>query len=115
MKKTFTINNFDKHLIIEDNDKTYLIDTGSPCSIFEDDSLEFLGQTCHKNNLMALAARVMPTDIAGKPFSVRYGNLPFLLERTLMGLSSTKGVIGYDFFNSCKVLIDYRTKMMFLV
>ena len=23
MKKTFTINNFDKHLIIEDNGKTY--------------------------------------------------------------------------------------------
>ena len=228
MKKTFTINNFDKHLIIEDNGKTYLIDTGSPYSIFEGDSLEFLGQMCHKNNLMALAARVMPTDIsnllgmhvdalvgynvlkhfavlfdygkgeitfsdeglslpdaeaipidtsfgvpkvkmsllgheglffldtgakisyvastttngltpdetdtdfyvgygdfetpifnlettiAGKIFHVRYGNLPMLLECTLMGLSGTKGVIGYDFFNNFKVLIDYSANQMYL-
>ena len=228
MKKTFTINNFDKHLIIEDNGKTYLIDTGSPSSIFDGESLEFLGQTCHKNNLMSLAARVMPLDIsnllgmhvdaligndilkhfaicfdygnseitfsdegltlpdavavpintsfgvpkakmslqgheglffldtgakisyvssattngltpgetdtdfypgvgdfetpifnldttiADKTFKARYGNLPKVLEFSLMGLSGTKGVIGYDFFNNFKVLIDYRANQLFL-
>ena len=218
MKKTFIINNFDKHLIIEDNGKTYLIDTGSPCSIFDGDVLEFLGQTCHKNNMMALAAKVMPTDISSllgmhvdaligndilkhfaicfnygqgeitfsdegltlpdaiaipidtsfgvpkakmsllgneglffldtgakisyvnsattsgltpdetdtdfypgvgdfetsKTFRVRYGNLPKLLEFSLIGLSGTKGVIGYDFFNNFKVLIDYRANQLYL-
>lgn len=228
MKKTFTINNFDKHLIIEDIGKTYLIDTGSPFSIFEGDSLEFLGQTCHKNNLMALAARVMPTDIsnllgmhvdaligndilkhfaicfdygnseitfsdegltladavalpfntgfgvpkakmnllgheglffldtgakisyvnsattngltpdgtdtdfypgsgnfetpvfnlettiADKTFNVRYGNLPKMLEISLIGLSGTNGIVGYDFFNSFKVLIDYSANQLYL-
>ena len=228
MKKTFTINNFDKHLIIEDNGKTYLIDTGSPYSIFDGEALEFLGQTCHKSNMMALAAQVMPTDIssllgmhvdaligndilkhfaicfnygqgeitfsdegltlpdaiaipidtsfgvpkakmsllgdeglffldtgakisyvnsattsgltpdetdtdfypgvgdfetsvfnldttiASKTFRVRYGNLPKLLEFSLIGLSGTKGVIGYDFFNNFKVLIDYRANQLYL-
>ena len=56
----------------------------------------------------------LETTIADKPFRVRYGNLPSLLESTLMGLSGTKGVIGYDFFNSFKVLIDYRTNTLYL-
>ena len=224
MKKTFTINNYDKHLIIEDNGKTYLIDTGSPFSVHDGDSLEFCGQQftrgtapCSPENISSLlgmhidaligynvlkhfailfnygqgeitfsdeelslpdaisvpintgfgvpkvkmsllgheddffldtGAKIsyvaskttegltpdetdtdfylgygdfetsifnLETAIAGKPFSVRYGNLPFLLERTLMGLSGTKGVIGYDFFNSFKVLIDYRTSRLYLV
>ena len=224
MKKTFTINNFDKHLIIEDNGKTYLIDTGSPFSVHDGDSLEFCGQQflghlapCSPENISSLlgmhidalvgynvlkyfailfdygqseitfsdeelslpeaisvpidtssgvpkvkmnllgneddffldtGAKIsyvaskttegltpdetdtdfylgygdfetpifdLETTIACKPFSVRYGNLPFLLERTLIGLCNTKGVIGYDFFNSFKVLIDYRTDMLYLV
>ena len=41
MKKTYTINKFDNHLIIEDNGQTLLIDTGSPFSIFDGDSLNF--------------------------------------------------------------------------
>ena len=224
MKKTFSINNFDKHLIIEENGKTYLIDTGSPFSVHDGDSLEFCGQQftdnmapCSPENISSLlgmhidalvgynvlthyailfdydqgeitfsdeeltlpnaislpintsfgvpkvrmsllgneddffldtGAKIsyvasettegltpdetdtdfylgygdfetpifnLETTIAGKSFRVRYGNLPFLLERTLMGLSNTKGVIGYDFFNSFKVLIDYRTNMLYLV
>ena len=223
MKKTYTINNFDKHLIIEDNGKTYLIDTGSPFSVHNGDMLEFCGQQfprgmapCSPNDISDLLgmhvdalvgynvlkhfavlldygkgeitfsdeglslpdAVAIPVDtsfgvpkvkmsllgheglffldtgakisfvasattngltpdetdtdfyvgygdfetpifnlettIAGKSFRVRYGNLPKLLECTLMGLSGTKGVIGYDFFSSFKVLIDYRTNQMYL-
>ena len=97
MKKTFTINNFDKHLIIEDNGKTYLIDTGSPYSIFEGDSLEFLGQTCHKNNLMALAARVMPTDISnllGMHVDALVGN--DILKRFAICFDYGKGEITFS-------------------
>ena len=224
MKKTYTINNFDKHLIIEDNGNTYLIDTGSPFSVHDGDTLEFCGHQfprsmapCSPNDISNLLgmhvdalvgynvlkhfavlfdygkgeitfsdeglslpdAEAIPVDtsfgvpkvkmsllgheglffldtgakisyvasatthrltpdetdtdfyvgygdfetpifhletsIAGKPFRVRYGNLPKLLECTLMGLSGTKGVIGYDFFSSFKVLIDYRTNQMYLV
>ena len=222
MNKTFTINNFDKHLIIEDNGKTYLIDTGSPFSI-HDGSLEFCGHQFPRSiapcspddisNLLGMHvdalvgfnvlrhfavlidygngeitfsdeglslpnAEVVPistrfgvpkvmmsllgheglffldtgakisyvasettsgltpdetdsdfypgfghfetpvfnleTTVAGKPFRVRYGNLPLLLEQGLMGLSGTKGIIGYDFFNNFKVLIDYTTNQLYL-
>ncbi len=223
MKKTFTINNFDKHLIIEDNGKTYLIDTGSPFSI-HDGTLEFCGQQFPRSmapcspddisNLLGMHvdalvgfnvlrhyavlidygnseitfsdeglslpdATALPintgfgvpkvkmsllgheglffldtgakisyvasettngltpdgtdtdfypgvgdfetpifnldTTIADKTFKVRYGNLPRMLERSLMGLSGTKGVIGYDFFNNFKVLIDYRENQLYLL
>ena len=223
MKKTFTINSFDKHLIIEDNGNTYLIDTGSPFSVHDGDTLEFCGHQfprsmapCSPNDISSLLgmhvdalvgynvlkhfavlfdygkseitfsdeglslpdAEAIPVDtsfgvpkvkmsllgheglffldtgakisyvasatthgltpdetdtdfyvgygdfetpifhlettITGKPFLVRYGNLPKLLECTLMGLSGTKGVIGYDFFNTFKVLLDYRTNQMYL-
>lgn len=223
MKKTFTINNFDKHLIIEDNGNTYLIDTGSPFSVHDGDTLEFCGHQFPRNmapcspndisNLLGMHvdalvgynvlkhfavlfdyekgeitfsdeglslpdAEAIPIDtsfgvpkvkmsllgheglffldtgakisyvastttngltpdetdtdfyvgygdfetpifnlettIAGKIFHVRYGNLPMLLECTLMGLSGTKGVIGYDFFNNFKVLIDYSANQMYL-
>ena len=43
MEKTYTINNYDNHLIIEDNGKTLLVDTGSPFSIFDGAALDFCG------------------------------------------------------------------------
>jgi hypothetical protein len=56
----------------------------------------------------------LDTTIADKTFNVRYGNLPRVLELSLIGLSGTTGVIGFDFFNSFKVLIDYRANQMYL-
>lgn len=216
MKNTYTINNFDNHLIIEDNGKTILVDTGSPFSIFDGTSLDFCGRQFPKGLSMCSADAIsdllgmhvdalvgndilkcfnvlidyaesaitlsdealnlpgaielpfdmsfgvpkvnmtlqdierrffldtgakisyvssqmtqslesvetvsdfymgfgnfdtpiynMEASVVGQSFNVRVGNLPPILEGTLIGLSGTAGVIGYDFFNRFKVLFDY--------
>jgi len=45
------------------------------------------------------------TRFGDNNFIVKYGNLPILLQMTLM-LSGTDGIIGFDFFNNFKVLLD---------
>ena len=45
------------------------------------------------------------TRLGSNDFSVRYGNLPFMLQMTLM-LGGTDGIIGFDFFNNFKVVLD---------
>jgi hypothetical protein len=45
------------------------------------------------------------TRIGNSDFIVRYGNLPFMLQMTLM-LGGTDGIIGFDFFNSFRVMLD---------
>ena len=56
----------------------------------------------------------MEASVAGQSFNVRVGNLPSMLECTLIGLSGTVGVIGYDFFNRFKVQLDYANHMLSL-
>jgi len=47
----------------------------------------------------------IPTILGDSKFIVKFGNLPTLLQQTLM-LGGTNGIIGYDFFNNFKVLLD---------
>jgi hypothetical protein len=47
----------------------------------------------------------IPTRLGSNDFSVRYGNLPFMLQMTLI-LGGTDGIIGFDFFNNFKVMLD---------
>jgi len=49
----------------------------------------------------------IPTRLGEVEFVARYGNLPSLLQMTLM-LGGTDGVIGYDFFSNFRVLLDLR-------
>ncbi len=49
----------------------------------------------------------IPTVFGDKEFVVKYGNLPTLLQKTLM-LSGTDGIIGFDFFNNFKVVLDLK-------
>jgi hypothetical protein len=51
------------------------------------------------------------TSLGNTSFNVRYGNLPTLLQRTLM-MGGTKGVIGSDFFSHFKVVIDFKNKRL---
>lgn len=51
MIKTFEIRAFDHHIIINDNGRTLLIDTGSPSTLFDGDEFEFLGKCAHKGIL----------------------------------------------------------------
>ncbi len=45
------------------------------------------------------------TTFGNETFTVKYGNLPTLWEMTLR-LSGTNGIIGFDFFNTFKILLD---------
>lgn len=47
------------------------------------------------------------TSFGNKEFKVKYGNLPSLLQMTLM-LGGTNGIIGFDFFNNFKVCLDIK-------
>lgn len=47
------------------------------------------------------------TNFGSKEFQVKYGNLPSLLQMTLM-LGGTNGIIGFDFFNNFKVCLDIK-------
>lgn len=223
MKQTFTINGFDHHLLINDNERTLLIDTGSPFSIFNGSDFEFLGAHVSKgllpvspdtisdllgthvdalvgndmlqqfsvlvdysqgtitfsdedlslpgsqaitmgksfgipkvtmqlrgqegNFFLDTGAKIsyvksstldgltpdsqatdfyvgygdfetpiyhVPTGIGGYNFNVQYGTLPGILELSLIGLSGTTGVVGYDFFNSFTVLLDYKNGILWL-
>lgn len=49
----------------------------------------------------------IPTVFGDNKFVVKYGNLPTLLQITLM-LGGTDGIIGFDFFNNFKVVLDLK-------
>jgi hypothetical protein len=50
-----------------------------------------------------------PVQIAGQSFLGTFGTLPFILEQTLI-MAGVHGIIGFDFFNSFDVQIDYPNK-----
>ena len=53
----------------------------------------------------------IPTVFGNTEFVVKYGNLPTLLQMTLM-LGGTDGIIGYDFFNNFKVVLDLKNNRL---
>ena len=53
----------------------------------------------------------IPTSLGSKVFNVRYGNLPPLLQATLM-LGGTDGIIGFDFFNNFKIELDIKNRKL---
>jgi len=53
----------------------------------------------------------IPTVFGDTEFVVKYGNLPKLLQMTLM-LGGTDGIIGFDFFNNFKVVLDLKNNRL---
>jgi len=51
------------------------------------------------------------TSFRDNNFNVKYGNLPRLLQMTLM-LGGTDGIIGFDFFNNFKVVLDLKNNRL---
>lgn len=85
MRKEFVINNFDRHLLISESDKTMLIDTGSPFSISDTD-LEFCGKHFGQFN---------------NPININIAQVAKLLGTHIDAL------IGYDIISKFSVLFDY--------
>ncbi len=53
----------------------------------------------------------IPTVFGDNEFVVKYGNLPPLLQMTLM-IGGTDGIIGFDFFNNFKVVLDLKNNRL---
>ncbi|MCX7877582.1 MAG: retroviral-like aspartic protease family protein [Ignavibacteria bacterium] len=53
----------------------------------------------------------IPTSFGDNKFVVRYGNLPKLLQMTLR-LGGTDGIIGFDFFNNFKIVLDLKNNKL---
>lgn len=53
----------------------------------------------------------IPAVFGDDKFVVKYGNLPILLQMTLM-LVGTDGIIGFDFFNNFKVILDLKNNRL---
>ena len=51
MKKSFELIAVDHHIVIKDNNRTLLIDTGSPSTLFNGEEFEFLGKRVSKGLL----------------------------------------------------------------
>lgn len=49
----------------------------------------------------------IPTVFVEKEFIVKYGNLPAILQMTLM-LGGIDGIIGFDFFKNFRVVLDLK-------
>lgn len=53
----------------------------------------------------------IPTICGDHHFPVKYGNLPSLLQMSLM-LGGTDGIIGFDFFNHFRVALDLENNRL---
>jgi len=51
------------------------------------------------------------TTLGDVRFVAKYGNLPNILKSTLMA-ADTEGIIGFDFFNQLKVVLDLQNRKM---
>lgn len=53
----------------------------------------------------------IPTVFANTVFVAKYGNLPEILQMTLM-LGGVDGIIGFDFFNNFKIVLDLKNNSL---
>ena len=53
----------------------------------------------------------VPTVFDGQPHLFKFGNLPDLLQMTLM-LGGAHGIVGYDFFSQYQVFLDIRNRKL---
>lgn len=115
------ISNFMGIPIIEmsiDNQKLkFFLDTGAKLSYLSDsltNSYESIGTDedfCPGVGNFETECFEISTGFGNKNFIVKYGNLPTLLQMTLM-LGGTDGIIGYDFFYNFKVVLDLKKNQL---
>ena len=90
------------------------VDTGAPLSYISESVTSDMQPVGEKEDFHPMAGRYTTpvyeaeSEVAGRTFTVSYGNLPALLALPLQ-VGSIDGVIGYDFFKSFKVMFDFRS------
>lgn len=91
------------------------LDTGAPLSYISPNMTANLEPVGEKDDFHPLAGNFkttvynIETEAAGKPFMCSYGVLPSPLSMIYRVMD---GVIGYDFFRSFKVMVDFSKALM---
>ena len=92
---------------------TMVIDTGAPLSYVDTAVTENLDPVGEKEDFHPIAGRYttriykLEAEIDDKKFTGTYGNLPSMMGMSLK-LGGIDGVVGYDFFQSFKVMLDLK-------
>lgn len=90
------------------------VDTGAPLSYISESVTSDMQPVGEKEDFHPMAGRYTTpvyeavSEVVGRTFTVSYGNLPALLALPLQ-VGSIDGVIGYDFFKSFRVMLDFRS------
>jgi hypothetical protein len=105
-----------------------LFDYANKLVTFSKDDLNFVGKTLDITDFMGIPILQMSVNNQELKFFLdtgarlsflssdqlhlfKFGNLPDLLQMTLM-LGGTHGIVGYDFFNQYQVLLDIRNRKL---
>ena len=95
----------------------FFLDTGAKLSYLSDSITSGYESICTEEDFYPGAGKFetscfeIPTRFERNEFKVKYGNLPSILQMTFM-LGGTNGIIGYDFFNNFKVLLDLNNESL---
>lgn len=93
------------------------LDTGAKISYIKESMTADETQTGIKDDFNPMTGKFktpifdMDAEIVGLPFNVQFGILPPLLATSLQ-LAGIEGVIGYDLFNTFKVMMDFKKNKM---
>ncbi|MDR1896304.1 MAG: hypothetical protein LBR10_05895 [Prevotellaceae bacterium] len=91
------------------------LDTGAPLSYLKANMTRNLPINGRQTDFYVGYGQFITTTYAGvvqiskQSFPAKFGCLPLVLETMLM-MAGVSGIIGFDFFNSFDVLIDYKNK-----
>jgi hypothetical protein len=104
-------------LIVEDQKLNFFLDTGAKLSYLNPsvtnrhDSIGSIRDFYPGVGHFETDCFEIPTRFGESSFNVKYGNLPSILQMTLM-LGNTDGIIGFDFFNSFKLVLDLQNQLL---
>ena len=104
-------------LKIKDQELKFFLDTGAKLSYLPSNITENYESAGTEEDLYPLLGKFktqyyeISTKIGDNTFMAKYGNLPSLLQGSLE-LAGVDGIIGHDFFNNFKVMLDLNDNII---
>ncbi|MFN4299676.1 MAG: hypothetical protein ACK4EX_08115 [Thermaurantimonas sp.] len=104
-------------MTVDNQELKFFLDTGAKLSYLSDSLTSNFGSVGTDEDFYPGVGKFqtecfeITTVFGDNEFVVKYGNLPTLLQMTLM-LGGTDGIIGFDFFNNFKVVLDLKNNRL---
>ncbi|HMQ70575.1 MAG TPA: hypothetical protein PKA90_16470 [Ignavibacteria bacterium] len=98
-------------LSVNNNDLRFFLDSGAKLSYLPEDFLSAYISSGTREDFYPLIGKFrtecfrINTSLVNENFEVTYGILPEAIQ-TLLSYKHADGIIGYDFFNNFKVMLD---------